>query len=212
MAQAKLLDPDKSYTFRSYFEMPYDTDRILAEFGYAYSNQRLTLPRSQQKSSRLPAIQQQVEEILPLVILSSETAKRELLVAPLVIEIARFCQCQLRIEYGLTVNNWLKGELDYLMRSHQSLVVIEAKKDDLTRGFTQLAVELIAIATADEQETVYGAVTIGNAWVFGRLDNSRKQIIQDVTLYRVPDDMEELMSIMIGILSLGQSGKTTDPF
>ena len=25
MAQAKLLDPDKSYTFRSYFEMPYDT-------------------------------------------------------------------------------------------------------------------------------------------------------------------------------------------
>lgn len=201
MAQAKLLDPDKSYTFRSYFEMPYDTDRILAEFGYAYSNQRLTLPQSHQKSDRLPAIQQQVEDILPLVILSSETAKRELLVAPLLIEIARFCQCQMRIEYGLSVNNWLKGELDYLLRSSQSLVVIAAKKDDLTRGFTQLAVELIAIAIVEEKEIVYGAVTIGNAWIFGRLDKSNQQIIQDVTLYRVPDDMETLMSIMIGILA-----------
>ncbi|MGK7890698.1 MAG: hypothetical protein AB4042_15310 [Leptolyngbyaceae cyanobacterium] len=202
MPQPPLLDPEKSYTFRSYFEMPYDTDRILAEFGYTYSNQRLTLPQSQQKSDRLPAIQQQVEEILPLVVLSSETAKRELLVAPLLIEIARCCQCQLRIEYGLTVNNWLKGELDYLLRSQQSLVVIEAEKDDLTRGFTQLAVELIAIATVEEKDWVYGAVTIGNAWVFGRLDHAHKQIIQDVTLYRVPDDMAELMSIMIGILEL----------
>ena len=79
--------------------------------------------------------------------------------------------------------------------------MIEAKKDDLIRGFTQLAVALIAIAIAEEKAVVYGAVTIGNAWVFGRLDDSRKQIIQDVTLYRVPDDMEELMSILIGILA-----------
>ena len=64
--------------------------------------------------------------------------------------------------------------------------------------------ELIAIAIVEEKEMVYGAVTIGNAWIFGRLDNTNKQIIQDVTLYRVPDDMEALMSIMIGILDSEQ--------
>lgn len=200
MTQFRILDPEQSYTFRSYFELPYDTDRILAEFGYTYSNRRLTLPRSSRKSDRIPAIKQQIEEILPLVILSSETAKREMLVAPLLIEVARFSQCQLRIEYSLKVNNWLKGELDYLLRLNQALVVIEAKKDDLSKGFTQLAVELVAIAEAEAKEWVYGAVTIGNVWIFGYLDQSKKQITQDITLYRVPDDLELLIAIILGIL------------
>lgn len=200
MTQPKILDPEQSYTFRSYYELPYDTDRILAEFGYSYVNQRLKLPQSSRKSDRLPAIKQQIEEILPLVVLSSETAKRELLVAPLLIEVARFSQCQLRIEYSLKVNNWMKGELDYLLKLNQELVVIEAKKDDLSKGFTQLAVELIAIAQSEEKNYVYGAVTIGNAWVFGYLNQDNKQIIQDITLYRVPDDLEILIAIILGII------------
>ncbi|MEI6441839.1 MAG: hypothetical protein WCO29_01595 [Nostocales cyanobacterium ELA583] len=51
----------------------------------------------------------------------------------------------MKIEYAVNVNNWLKGNLDYLLRSQQSLLVIEAKNDDLSRGFTQFAVELIAL-------------------------------------------------------------------
>lgn len=200
MTQPRILDPEQSYTFRSYFELPYDTDRILAEFGYTYSNNRLTLPHSSRKSGRIPAIKQQIEEILPLVILSSETAKREMLVAPLLTEVARFSQCQLRIEYSLKVNNWLKGELDYLLRLNQALVIIEAKKDDLSKGFTQLAIELIAIAEAEAKAWVYGAVTIGSVWVFGYLDQSQKRITQDISLYRVPDDLEVLMAIILGIL------------
>ena len=48
------------------------------------------------------------------------------------LEVVRYCQCQMRIEYPLTVNNWLKGNLDYLLRSTNNLLVIEAKNDDLT--------------------------------------------------------------------------------
>ena len=40
------------------------------------------------------------------------------------------------------------------------MVVIEAKKDDLTRGFTQLAAELIALAQSQSLASVYGAVTM----------------------------------------------------
>jgi hypothetical protein len=37
------------------------------------------------------------------------------------------------------VSDRLKGTLDYLLQSRHDLLVIEAKKDDLTKGFTQLA-------------------------------------------------------------------------
>jgi hypothetical protein len=200
MSRRKILQEDQSYTFRSYFDMPYEVDEILAEFGYTLLSARLSLPKSDRPLPRLPALQQQIEEILPYVSLSSETAKREMLVAPILTEVVRSCHCQLRIEYPLTVSNWLKGELDYLVRSKCSFTVIEAKRDDLTRGFTQLAVELIAIAQAEETDSVYGAVTIGEIWRFGKLDSLAQQITQDLTLYQVPDRLPELLSILIGIV------------
>jgi hypothetical protein len=41
---SKILQEGVSYTFRSYFELPQDTDEILAEFGYDYAKTRLQLP------------------------------------------------------------------------------------------------------------------------------------------------------------------------
>lgn len=146
-----------------------------------------------------------IEDVLPLVRLSSETARRETLVAPVLLEVARFCQCQIRIEYLLKVNNWLKGNLDYLLRQAFSLLVVEAKNDDLTRGFTQLAVELIALSQAEKKDVLYGAVTIGNAWRFGRLSTGERSIVQDIALFRVPDDLDSLMSVLVGIVS-GENG------
>ncbi len=66
--------------------------------------------------------------------------------------------------------------------------------------FQQLAVEMIALVEAKDQDSLYGAVTIGNAWRFGRLDRTQKRITQDIALYRVPDDLEELMRSMIGMI------------
>jgi hypothetical protein len=180
--------------------MSYEPDEILAEFGYSLSKSRLSLPKTTRQLERLPDLRQRVEDSLLLVSLSSETARRETLVAPVLLEVARYCQCQLRIEYPLTVNNWLKGNLDYLLRKMSSLLVVEAKNDDLTRGFTQLAVEMIALAQAEDQDVLYGAVTIGDAWRFGRLDSQQQQITQDIPLYRVPDDLQELMQVLVGIV------------
>ena len=118
----------------------------------------------------------------------------------MLLEVARFCQCPIRIEYPLAVNNWLKGTLDYFLRKENSLLVIEAKNADLTRGFTQLAAELIALTHIVEQDTLYGAVTVGDAWRFGLLDKTAQRILQDITLDRVPDDLEQLMGVLIGIV------------
>ncbi|MEO0532901.1 MAG: hypothetical protein AAF215_03440 [Cyanobacteria bacterium P01_A01_bin.123] len=34
MPRSTILQPDQSYTFRSYYEMPYEPEDILAELGY----------------------------------------------------------------------------------------------------------------------------------------------------------------------------------
>ncbi|MEQ8970469.1 MAG: hypothetical protein RIE73_08745 [Coleofasciculus sp. C1-SOL-03] len=201
MSKTRILQEGQSYTFRSYFEMPYEAEEILAEFDYTLVRSRLVLPASDRPFQGLPELKQRLEDALLIVSLSSEAARREALVFPVLLEVARFCQCQIRIEYPLSVNNWLKGNLDYLLRRENSFLVVEAKNDDLSRGFTQLAVELIALAQAEEKEVLYGAVTIGNVWNFGKLDANQLKISQDITLYRVPDDIEQLIHILMEIVA-----------
>ncbi|MEO0738751.1 MAG: hypothetical protein AAFZ35_18305 [Cyanobacteria bacterium J06649_12] len=200
MGRSKILQAGKSYSFRQYFEMPYEPDEILAEFGYELTLEKLTLPKVSQTLERLPALRQQMEDVLPFVSLSSEMARREVLVSPVLMEVVRLCHCQLRIEYPLVVNDWLKGSLDYLLRSQASVAVVEAKRDDLSRGFTQLAIELIALAETDERDIVYGAVTIGEAWRFGKLNRLNRNISQDLTLYKVPDELEQVLATLVGIM------------
>lgn len=200
MSKRKILQADQSYSFRSYFELPYEADDILAELNYSLQKADLSLPKTSEQLEYVPELKQRIRDILPFISLSNETARRETLVSPVMLEVVRYCQCQLRIEYPLVVNNWLKGNLDYLLRSKTTLLVIEAKNDDLTRRFTQLAVELIALSESEEQDILYGAVTIGNVWQFGKIDRTNQQIYQDLNLFKVPDDLESLVSILVGIL------------
>lgn len=200
MSKLKILEENQSYTFHSYFDLPYETEDILQEFGYSFIPQKLNLPTTKKEITRLPDVKQQIDEILPFISLSSEIARRETLVSPVLLEIVRFCKCQLKIEYPLRVNERLKGTLDYLLKSHHNLVIIEAKKDDLTKGFTQLAVELIALSEIEDQDIFYGAVTIGNVWQFGKLERIKQEIYQDLNLFKVPDDLLELGKVLVGIL------------
>jgi hypothetical protein len=205
MPKPKILQEGKEYTFPSYFEMTYEPEEILAEFGYNLVRAKLSLPQTHKTLDRISELKDRIERTLPRVSLTSETARRETLVAPLLLEVATYyCDCQLRIEYPLVVTKWLKGNLDYLLRSnynlsHPSLLVVEAKNDDITRGFTQMAVELIALSQVEEQPFQYGAVTIGDVWRFGLLDIEAKRITEDIKIYSLPDDLEALMMSLVGI-------------
>ena len=200
MPKYNILQEGASYTFRSYCEMNAEPEDILSDLGYQLLTARLVLPKTSTVLGWEGELQARLERSLMVVTLTSEMARRETLVAPILLEVASHCQAQLRIEYPLNVNDWLKGNLDYLVRSTQSVVVIEAKRDDLTRGFTQLAAELIAVAQLQELESVYGAVTIGDAWRFGYLDAVNKTITQDIALYRIPDDLAQIVNTLVGIL------------
>ncbi|WP_392530708.1 hypothetical protein [Nostoc sp. C117] len=201
MSKPKILQPDGNYSFRSYFEFASDTDEVLAEFDYAFIRKRLQLPRTSNQLQGLDQLQQQLEDTIPYVTLSSETAKREILVAPVLSKVAVTCKRLLRIEYPLKVNNLLQGNLDYFIQSEHNLVVVEAKRDDLTRGFTQLAVEMIALSMLeDAPNIVYGVVTMGDVWIFGTLEQNIHTITRDITSYTLPDDLVEIVKILVGIL------------
>jgi len=52
-----------------------------------------------------------------------------------------------------------------------------------------------------DTERLYGAVSVGYILLFGILERQTKQVMQDVKLYRVPADLDELMRILIAILT-----------
>ena len=82
--QIKILQEDQSYTFSSYFDLPYETDDILREFHYSFIKTELSLPQTDKTVvDELLLIKEKIRKVLPLISLSSETARRETLVAPI---------------------------------------------------------------------------------------------------------------------------------
>ncbi len=199
-----ILKPNESYTFRSYFLMKFAPADILRELGASLTRATIDLPTaSLNQSTRLSDLRQRLEEATTRVSLTSEAARREVLIAPILLEVAHITESIVNIEYPIEVNQYLRGDLDYYIESQHNVLVVEAKQADLTRGFTQLAAELIALDTWAESEDpiLYGAITTGDIWQFGSFHRSSRLITQSLMLYRVPTDLEALMQILVGILT-----------
>jgi hypothetical protein len=47
---------------------------------------------------------------------------------------------------------------------------------------------------------LFGAVSVGNIWQFGILHRQTKQVLQDINLFRVPADLEDLLRVLVAIL------------
>jgi hypothetical protein len=170
----------------------------LAEFGYGLAKGKLVLPQGVVDID-VAGLRSQLEEDLTYVDLSSEAARREILIAPILMRVCRSLKSKLKIEYSLNVSEFLRGSLDYYLKN---MVVNVAEMADLSRGFTQLAVELIALDqwTNGDAPLLYGAVTTGDVWRFGVLDRGGKRVTQDLNLFRVPEDLPTLLSSFVGIL------------
>ncbi|MEH2080788.1 MAG: hypothetical protein V7K89_12540 [Nostoc sp.] len=201
-----ILKPNEFYTFRSYFLMKFAPADILRELGVTLTKTTINLPvAASELLTRLPDLHQRLEEAIARVSLTSEAARREVLIAPILLEVAHITKAIVNIEYPIEVNQYLRGDLDYYLQSKHNVLVVEAKQADLTRGFTQLATELIALDTwvESDESILYGAVTTGDIWQFGSFDRQDRKVSQDLMLYRVPTDLEILMQILVGILIQG---------
>ncbi|WP_008312259.1 hypothetical protein [Leptolyngbya sp. PCC 6406] len=200
----KVLEPGGSYTFSRIFELKLIAAELAEEFGYTFSRKRLNLPQYSGDLDRITELKDRIEETLPYVNLSTETARREILVSPVILDLIHYTQAELRIEYPIKVTEQLQGYLDYFLQRQSQLLIIEAKKGDLDFGFTQLVAQLIALdqwEIDNPADRILGAVTTGKIWEFGLLHRKRKHIDQGFDSYRVPDDVEPLMRILVQALT-----------
>ena len=202
MSRQPLLDSNRSYTFSNYFELGFAADDLAAEFGYSFERRFINLPQYSEDLDRISDLKLRIEEILPYVDLENEATRREILIAPIITDLIHYSRANLRIEYPIKVSNLLQGKLDYLLRSITNIIVIEAKQADINKGFTQLATEMIALDQwiDTQQPEILGAVTTGNIWQFGVLYRQQKHIQQGINLYRVTEELEAIIRILLKAL------------
>jgi len=203
MLAPRPIDLPSSCSFSDYFKFNHYPEDLLAHFGYGYRSQSLTLPQQSMPTPQLHNLQQRLQKTLPWIRLDNEMARREFLIAPLLMELVQWIPARVNVSFGVTVSDQLKGTLDYFLDAAQGLLVIEAKDENLERGFKQLAVELVALDQWLEPGSacLYGAVSVGRVWQFACLDRAHKTVTQDLELYRVPGDLGEVMAALGGILA-----------
>lgn len=205
MMSKSIFTQDKRYSFSDYFNMSNPAEEIIAELGYRLDFEAIHFSLAKDiNQNTVDKLKNFYYKLLPKITVNSEIAKREFMIAPLLHEVILDIDAKLNIEYPIDINDKLNGVIDYLIRSQQELIVIEAKKGDLDRGFNQLAAELIALDAYEDNDTpeiLYGAITIGEVWRFCILKRQEKIIIKDINLFRFPQDTKEILAVLFGILA-----------
>ena len=226
-----VLQEKVPHTFSQIFDLNSNTADVLAELGYRYRVLPLSLPCSPPGNTpQLGLLGEQMRRRLPHVPLTTEAARRALYVSPVLFAALDRVNFQLLIGY-LVSGRSVQGTVDYLLRGKNEVVVAGAKEADMTRGFTQMAAQMIALSEqatapkvvsrharragkarrAKRRESarpsqrplpvVYGAVTTGTVWQFGLLDNGQKRVVQDTEEYLVPRDLERLVGTFAGLMA-----------
>jgi len=117
-------------------------------------------------------------------IFSSEASRSELIISPLLREVYKRHseKYSFWIQKSISYDDVLSGTPDYIFSKKSSLgktvlespivIVVEAKRNDFEQGWGQCLAELVASQKIndDDAKPVYGVVTDGNLWQFGRLN------------------------------------------
>lgn len=159
------ISSEQSYTFFDYFKLNAGFEEIVGFWNYGFNIETLNLPKSAQEIENISELDGRLNDAFSRVALENEMARRETLIAPVLLEAARNVGAKVKIEFPLDISRQLKGSLNYLLHTKSDFLVVEAKNEDLYRGFKQLAVELIALKewlNDEEINFLYGAVSTGN--------------------------------------------------
>jgi hypothetical protein len=159
---------------------------------------------------RLPSqlLQMWLVQKIPLALaLSTEKARSEFIIAPILAEVRELLDKRFAlfsgIDFTVDIEKGLNGECDFLFsRSPEQLLlrapvisVVEAKNESFKNGIAQACAEMLAAQVFNEREgqpleRIYGCVTTGDVWQFLKLENSK--LFVDTKRY----DLEQLPQIL----------------
>jgi hypothetical protein len=138
---------------------------------------------------------------------ASEASRAELIILPLLREVYKpyAAQSVLWIQKPISCDETLNGTPDYLVATRSELgktvlaipllMIAEAKRNDFEQGWGQCLAELVAAQRLNGNATVpvYGIVTDGRFWEFGKLVNA--QFTKNGAAFSV-DDLPELFGAL----------------
>ncbi|MBD2502342.1 hypothetical protein [Anabaena azotica] len=151
---------------------------------------------------------------LPIAVASnSEKARSEMIISPILLDLRRQLNDQINlfsgVEFNVDTTQGLNGICDFII-THSSekliisapvIIIVEAKKENITAGLGQCISEMIAARifnerSGKENSAIYGTVTTGSVWQFLKLDGQEVQI--DLSEYYLKD-----VNKILGILASG---------
>jgi len=163
-----------------------------------------------------PEFQARFNTTLPFALATStEKARSEFIIAPVLVELWLLQDRKIGllsgVEFNIDESQGLVGVCDYIItRSPEQLFVkapvmmlVEAKNEDLKRGYGQCIAEMIAaqrfnIREGSESPQIYGIVTIGELWRFLILEGTNAYI--DSRSYHI-DRLPKIMGILMHLTS-----------
>ncbi len=166
-----------------------------------------------------PLLRETLAENVPLALaISTEKARSEFIIAPVLLEARRQANHQASlfsgIEFTVDAELGLKGVCDFLLsRSSEQLTieapvvaVVEAKNENMKAGIGQCLAEMVAARLFNErkgrdEQAVYGVVTTGNNWKFLQLLGNAAQV--DLVEYHIKETGR-----IIGIIKAMLLGQT----
>jgi hypothetical protein len=161
-----------------------------------------------------PTFQARLEDDVKLALaISTEKARSEFIIAPILSEVRRMSGHKIALFSGVdfTVDpaQGLAGVCDYILsRSPEQLFIkapvlmlVEAKNEDMKRGYAQCIGEMLAAQTFNAREgipdtRIYGVVTTGNMWKFLELEGRLVRIdSRDYYIERIGKIMGILLAL-----------------
>ena len=198
--------------------------RLIKRFGLTLdtnSDLYATVPAVTPDPAFLNRLQRDLEMALQV---STERARSEFIIAPILAETRHIAQNEIALFSGVEFNvdalQDLSGFCDYIItRSRQQmfveapvLMLVEAKNEDMKRGYAQCFAEMIAAQLFNAREDsevpkIYGAVSIGNQWKFLELEGATARV--DVADYYIKD-INKIMGILL-YMATGKPGVSAVP-
>ncbi len=162
-------------------------------------------------------LRQNLDDGAPLAIaMSTEKARSEFIVAPVLMEVRRQCGGLVGLfsgmEFSVDPERGLTGFCDFLMTASPSqidiqapvLAVVEAKNDNIRSGIPQCIAEMHAAAIFNEREghagrVIHGVVTTGSNWTFLRLRDTAVEIdLDELYLHEIERVIGVIVSMLVG--------------
>jgi hypothetical protein len=156
-----------------------------------------------------------LENIDLAVAISTEKARSEMIISPVLLDIRRKFNGEISlfsgVDFTVDTKQGLNGFCDFIISLSPEqllvrspvIVIVESKNENLRSGLAQCIAEMVAAQLFNEQNgtpivTIYGVITIGTIWQFLKLE--QKTVSIDLSEYYI-SDIKKILGILFNAIA-----------